>query len=401
MDLHTGWPFWPVRDGLPASYPPLDSDTSADVAIVGAGITGALAAVELAAAGAKVVVIDRDDVAAGSSAATSGLLLYDTDSSFRELSERFGPSVPCRVYTLGLEAIDRLEALCRTLSHGCGFTRRPSLYLASRRRDVRSLRREFADRQNLRLEVELMERRDIEARYSFSAPAAIYSQGTAEIDCYRLVHALLERAAGNGARIYDRTAMTGLRASSGIVTVSTGRGPIIRARRVVLATGYDTGLGEPRGGRYQLASTWCVVTEPLDSFDGWTDRCLIWETARPYFYLRSTDDGRLLVGGEDEPYPQRHRRKDLLASKADVLLARARRMFPQLALEPAYAWAGTFATTEDGLPFIGDLASHPGVSIALAYGGNGITFGAIAAMLIRDAYLGRRHPDAAIFVLPR
>jgi glycine/D-amino acid oxidase-like deaminating enzyme len=90
-----------------------------------------------------------------------------------------------------------------------------------------------------------------------------------------------------------------------------------------------------------------------------------------------------------------------LANKTATLLARVGRMFPELTLQPAFAWAGTFATTEDGLPFIGGLPGHPGVSIALAYGGNGITFGAIAASLVRDAFVGRWNRDAPLFALPR
>jgi glycine/D-amino acid oxidase-like deaminating enzyme len=70
-------------------------------------------------------------------------------------------------------------------------------------------------------------------------------------------------------------------------------------------------------------------------------------------------------------------------------------------LEEAYAWAGTFATTEDGLPYIGELATHPGVWMALGYGGNGITFAVIAARLIRDAFAGHANADANLFGLPR
>src|SRR5262245_41666273 len=90
VDLRTGIPFWMRRGGLPFTYPALDTNLTADVVVVGAGISGALIARELAEAGAQVVVLERHDVASGSSAATTGLLLYDTDTSLAELSARVG-----------------------------------------------------------------------------------------------------------------------------------------------------------------------------------------------------------------------------------------------------------------------------------------------------------------------
>ena len=74
MDLHTGTSLWVAQAGLPASYPPLTGDLDADVAVVGAGVTGAAIAHELSRAGLRVVVVDKRDVATGSSAASTGLL---------------------------------------------------------------------------------------------------------------------------------------------------------------------------------------------------------------------------------------------------------------------------------------------------------------------------------------
>jgi glycine/D-amino acid oxidase-like deaminating enzyme len=178
LDLHSGSAFWPLRDGIPASYPPLCVDLETDVVIVGAGVSGAMAACELARAGASVAVIDRRDVASGSSAASTGLLLYETDASVAEMAEVIGLAGAVRVYHLGLEAIDAIESIC---AGTCGFRRRPSVYLASRRRDVRALRAEFEARQSNDFEVEWLDRKAIREEYDFDAPAAIRAHGTAEV----------------------------------------------------------------------------------------------------------------------------------------------------------------------------------------------------------------------------
>jgi glycine/D-amino acid oxidase-like deaminating enzyme len=66
-------------------------------------------------------------------------------------------------------------------------------------------------------------------------------------------------------------------------------------------------------------------------------------------------------------------------------------------LEVAYAWAGTFGETKDGLPYIGVHPRFPHVYFALCYGGNGITFSVIAAEILRDDFIRRTNRDARLF----
>jgi glycine/D-amino acid oxidase-like deaminating enzyme len=84
-----------------------------------------------------------------------------------------------------------------------------------------------------------------------------------------------------------------------------------------------------------------------------------------------------------------------------MLARRFRQLFPALKLEDAYSWAGTFARTEDGLPFIGQQPGVRNTWIALGYGGNGITFSLIAAEMIRDGILGRQNTDSNVFGFER
>ena len=72
-------------------------------------------------------------------------------------------------------------------------------------------------------------------------------------------------------------------------------------------------------------------------------------------------------------------------------------MFPGAEFEVAYAWAGTFGETKDGLAYVGRSPEWPKDYFALGYGGNGVTMSVVAAGLIADDYLGRENPDAHIF----
>jgi glycine/D-amino acid oxidase-like deaminating enzyme len=66
-----------------------------------------------------------------------------------------------------------------------------------------------------------------------------------------------------------------------------------------------------------------------------------------------------------------------------------------------FAWAGTFANTKDGLPYIGIHKKFPRVFFALGFGGNGITFSQVAANIVRDMIMGKKNPDQHIFTFDR
>lgn len=399
MDLRTGVPLWPWRAGLLATYPPLRRPERAEIVVIGAGITGALVAHALATASVDVVVVDRRDVAAGSSAATTGHLMYETDTELAELSEAVGEARAVRAWQLGLEVIDHIAAVVAGFDDSCGFSRRRSLYLASSSRDARRLETEAAMRSRLGFDAVWLDKATLGARFGVAADGAILSTGDAQVDCYRLTHRLLQAAAALGTRVYDRTQAVRIEENGSGLRLYTDGGQTIDCHRVVWAAGYE-GVEETQRRVGRMRSTWVVATEPLED-EPWRDAPLLWESARPYVYARVTDDGRVLVGGEDEPFGRRHTSERLMNRKTARLVARMADIVPGLTIEPSYRWAGTFSETKDGLPYIGSVPEHPRAWLAMGYGGNGITFSAIAARIIRDEWLGRRSPDAAIFAFDR
>ena len=400
MDLRSGYPFWLLKSGLLADYPSLKHDESCEVAVIGGGITGALVAYHLAQEGVETVLVDKRDIGGGSTAASTALLQYEIDTELHELIGLVGESHAVRSYRLGLEAIETVERLAGELKDGCGFERKTSLYLASRKSDVSKLRKEYDTRKAFGFHVEYLEAKDIESRASFAAPGAILSYGDAQVDPFRLTHQLIQAAKKQGLRVYDRCEVSKVEPSDGGVVLHTGLGFRISGQQVVFATGYESQqyLKQNIGA---LKSTFALISEPCDSFEGWPDRSLIWETARPYLYLRTTSDDRAIIGGEDVPYATAHKSEQLIGRKTKKLQRRFADMFPRLDLEVSYTWAGTFGETKDGLAYIGQTPEFPHAYFALGYGGNGITFSVIAAKIITDLHLGRPNPDADIFRFDR
>ncbi len=401
MDLKSGYPFWAVKNGLMHPFPKLAADARCDVLVIGGGITGALIADELAGAGHEVMVLEQRDIGWGSTAASTALLQYEIDTHMTDLARRYGEAQAVLAYRACAEAIPMLQALARPF-RDVDFGRMRSLYYASRRRHRRVLAAEFVLRQRHGFDVEWLDRDAVRERYGFAAPGAILSGLAGRVDPYRLAYRLFARLQRRGAHVHDRTVADTVTARGRDVLVRTADGVAVRAGHLVIAAGYASQKWLSRSVAVNHSS-YAFITDPIDaSALGPLADTMLWESARPYLYLRCTGDGRLLVGGEDDAVDIPARRDRRVEAKSRRLVRQVQRLYPELPLTPAFAWAGTFAETRDGLPWFGPHPEHGGrVHFAMAYGGNGMTYSMIGAGLIRAGIERRRHPLADLFSFAR
>lgn len=401
MDLKSGYPFWAIKNGLMQAFPPLQTDLRCDVLVIGGGITGALIADELGRHGHYVSVVEQRDVGWGSSAASTALLQYEIDTHMVDLAKQYGEDNALLAYQACADAIPALQQLARQV-RDVDFHRTRSLYYASRRRDRKDLQAEFELRRKHGFAVHWLEPAQIKADYHFDAPAAILSDLAASMDPYRMAYRLLTRLQKRGGHVFDRTVIADITVTSRGVRATTGDGAVILCKQVVLAAGY----ANERWIKQRVArnrSSYAFITDPIHpDLLGPLRDTMLWESARPYLYMRTTGDGRLLIGGDDDSVDLPARRDARVDGKARKLARKVGKLFPQLPLRPAFAWAGTFAETADGLPFFGPHAQWgPRVQFAMAYGGNGITYSMIGAGLIRANIEKRPHPLAALFSFQR
>lgn len=400
MDLVSPRPFWLLRNGLVREYSSLGDDVQCNVVVLGAGISGALIGQRLARAGFEVLVIDKRDVACGSTSASTALLQYEIDTHLVDLTRRIGKRDAERAYRACHDSIDTIERLTAEVGARCTFQRKFSAYFGTRRADIKTLEREARARQEAGIDVQCQGESEIAAHFSFSRPVALISSQAAQLDAHRLAHALIDDTVSQGGRVFDRTTVTEIEPGKREVRLKTDTGHIIRARHVVFATGYESQEYLPRR-IVRLKSTFALASEGVHHFPGWWKQCLIWETARPYLYLRTAANGRILVGGEDVPFRDPDSRDRLVVAKTNRLERRFAEMFPQIPLNVDYRWGGTFGETKDGLAYIGQIRQMPRCYFALGFGGNGITYSAIATGIIHDALAGRQHPDAHLFRFDR
>jgi len=399
MDLRTDYPFWLLDKGILGTYPSLEKNISTEVAIIGAGISGALIAWQLCKAGIRCVMVDRRHVGMGSTAATTGLLQYETDIPLAELAGKVGHKNAAESYLLCSKAIDELAKLGRKFHHAA-FARRPSFQYASFKKDVSALKKEYTLRRALGLELDWLDGEDVKSLYGFNKEAGLLSKQGAEVNAYGLTHGILAACRKMGMEVYDHTNIATINHQRNGVQLITTDKYRIHARKVVIACGYESGAWLPKRVD-TLYTTYAIISEPVPENMGWHQRSLIWETARPYLYLRSAGNHRLIIGGKDDDFSGAGKREEALPRKVKELEKAFSQLFPHIPFKTDFRWAGLFAGTKDGLPYIGRLPQRKHLYFALGFGGNGIVFSQIAATLLRDELTGKKNRNADIFRFDR
>lgn len=140
----------------------------------------------------------------------------------------------------------------------------------------------------------------------------------------------------------------------------------------------------------------CVSEQGIKIHSKLTDT-LVWDTGDPYTYMRTTDDGRLLVGGEDSAtnfsfFQQRTKEK-----KAINLVEKLKTILPGVNFIEDFSWGGTFGSTKDGLPYIGYSPEYKNALFVLGFGGNGIAFSIQAMDIIVDILNGTENKLAQFY----
>jgi glycine/D-amino acid oxidase-like deaminating enzyme len=402
MDIHSGFPFWLVKNGLLADFPKLTENLyQEEVVIIGSGISGALAAHELCNAGFKCTMLDKRILTSGSTWASTAQMNYEIDSSMVQLTDTYSEEFAVGVYEASLQSVESLQKALEDAEVYSCIEPKCSLYLASDRKGVKDIEAEYKMRRKHNFPVDLLDAGQLETTYGIRRERALYHEHAAQMDAYRAaVGLILYHVTKHELKVYTRTMVTGLQAEKDSVLLQTEDGHQIRSRFVVCAPGYESESFLPEK-IMALHSTYALVTQPLADEYFWKDRCLIWESARPYFYLRNTSDNRIMMGGKDIKFKNAKLRDALMEKKARDLLKECNSLFPQIPVDAEFCWCGTFGETKDGLPYIGEHPDLKNVYFALGYGGNGTTFSMIAAQIIRNHLTGKPDKRQKLFSFER
>lgn len=394
-DLKTGVSIWQAGRIQSTSPARLVSDIRTDVVVVGAGVSGALIGEILASDGHDVVVVDRRGPAQGSTAASTALVQYEIDVPLKLLTKKIGKTNAVRAWRRSHLSVAGLTARTTELTISCRLERRASLYLAGDVLDAGGIEREAEARRAAGLETAFLSRAKLEERFGIGRAAGLLGFGNLALDPRGLTGGYLQAAVRSGAKLFAPVDIVDVEANPRNVVATTSAGIKLHCRTLVLATGYEFPKFVPLAG-HKLISTYAMATRP-QAHRLWPERCLIWEASDPYLYMRTTTDGRAIIGGEDEEFVDETARDALLREKIKRIGRKVSKLFPDLDVKADYAWAGTFGASETGLPSIGEIPGRPNCWAVLGYGGNGITFSRTAAEIIRTSLAGGTDPDAELY----
>jgi glycine/D-amino acid oxidase-like deaminating enzyme len=276
-----------------------------------------------------------------------------------------------------------------------------SIYYAASAKDIPPLRKEFEARKNMGFDVAWLRGSDLEKETGIHGKAAIISTLAAQTNAYQFTHALHAASTKQGLKIYDRTKAIAVDHRKNGELVHLENGHTIQAKKIIYATGYET-INYVHKPLVKIRSTYVTISESYPSTETfWNKQRLIWNTADPYLYIRTTPDQRIMVGGRDENFYSPVKRNKLIKTKSKQLAADFNKLVPGCEFIPEFNWAGSFGFTRDGLPYIGTLSKWPNSYFALGFGGNGITFSMIASEIIIGLLVGKKIRGSEVFSFDR
>jgi glycine/D-amino acid oxidase-like deaminating enzyme len=400
MRLRTFESFSLLKNGLLYSYPSLQNDITAEMVVIGGGITGALISHALMEKGYKVLLLDKRDIAQGSSAATTGLLQYEIDVPLIELCEMIGEEAAVLCYKAGIQAINTLAALVQEQNIDCSFKLKGSLYMAHSKKAAVNLRKEYDLRDKHNMGVRWLSSGEVEKEYGLKSYGGIVSTSGGCVDAYKLAHELIQLNVKRGMQVYDQTEINKFNLDDANPSIEISNGIKVSCNKVIFCTGFETTemLKEKIA---TLFYTYACVSEAGIKVCDNIKNSVVWDTDNPYMYMRCTDDGRLLIGGEDSSNNLPFFQQNIKNKKSGKLVKKIAQIAPGITFIPDINWGGTFGSTKDGLPYIGESPEYKNSLFVLGFGGNGITFSVQAMDIILQTLAGKVHPLAAYYKFGR
>ena len=363
---------WAATAAPAPATAPLDTDTQADVIVVGAGYCGLSTALHLAERGVRVVVLEAKEIGFGGSGRNGGQVIPGLKHDPSELLRMFGPEEGQRLVDFAKGTADAVFELID--KHGM---------------DVPRTRQGWIQGAHTPAALQLAERRTRDWQAQGVAARQLGRNETARLlgtDKYfggwldprgggvqplSYARELARAAQAAGVVIHTGTPVTELTQANGKWQATTARGPRVTAERVVMCTnGYTDGLWPGLRKTIINANSFQVATEPLPEAIRKTvlpEGHVSSDARNLLLYYRLDHAGRLLMGGRGTfREPDTGQPGDW--SHLEHVVAK---LFPQAAGVPiAYRWCGHVAITRDYLPHLHEPA--PGLLIDIGCQGRGV-----------------------------
>ncbi len=392
------------ESGKAFSNNPLQGTYETDVAVVGAGITGAATALWLARAGAQVRVLEARGIAAGASGRNGGFISNGTTESYATIIKRYGRERARCLWAFTVRDHEHAVRFIEELEQSgwpCAYRRNGTLKLAAKEAELEQIIESVSLLNEDGWEAKLVQRNELSVQLRKAYFGGAYYPANGELHPARFVTGLAMLAQQAGAVFHDESPVVGITVNEGGVLLDTPDGKLY-ARTLVLATNaWLPEIGALIGANWLSRCITpirgqVIATEPM------SDQLFPCPCSgdEGYQYWRQLPDGRLVVGGwrnrsfdtefqtfDETPNESIQRHLDAFVHETLSL--------PQVRI--VHRWAGIMGFTPDRLPLIGQLPGIPNCYIAGGYTGHGNAFAIQAAQLIGELVLGKTNPDAELF----
>lgn len=396
IDMHNGNLYWPhtyvkedYNDSLEAKY---------DVVIIGGGMSGALCAYRFSKAGYRTLIVEQHEIGSGSSAANTGLMQYMSDKLLHECVEDFGVLEAYHFYKASKEGLQDIGEISKLLHPDVNFIQRDSLFYASKKKHRQTIIDEYNALKRYGFPAEYVTDEQLKTEYGINKYNALITHEDAEINPYIFVNELVKYAHTHyNLHCVEHCELTSYKAYDDIVECELTDKKVL-AQHLIMTTGYAKNeITKKYIRREAFVASYAVVTKPTDI---WKDKVMIWESARPYLYIRHVPGNRVLIGGLDES-TEKIPSKRHINERGKQLMKAFNKLFPNIEVEMDYAYGARFGETKDGKPFIGKLKDNAEVYGLYGYGGNGTVYSSFGSKLLLDMVDGKYNPLSEIFKLKR
>jgi glycine/D-amino acid oxidase-like deaminating enzyme len=373
-----------------------------DVAVIGAGFTGLSAARTLAKGGARVAVLEAENLGWGASCRNGGMVLSGLKLGIPALLKRYGHQAAKRMYAASLESIDCVEEIVREEGIACDFARCGHLEVACKpkhfeefRSGAETIEQEFGRR------LKIVEKKELRSEIGSAIyHGGIVDEASAGVNPARYVAGLGCAAAKAGAEIHEKTRVTGLeRAASGGESgwkVTTSRGAVPAKDVLVATSGYTSGVTPSLQKKIIPIGSFIIVTDVLrrELARELSPRGrMIYDSKNYLYYYRLTPDRRMLFGGRAAFFPEN---ENTVRESARILREGMIRVYPQLRdVRVEFVWGGTLDFAFDIMPHAGRMDS---MYFSVGYAGHGVAMATLLGKKMAEAILSGRdeNPFAGI-----
>lgn len=374
---------WITRKNSP-EYPSLSSGVETDVLIAGGGITGLTTALLLQQKGLKVVLLERTQLASGTTGASTGHITSAIDFYYHKLIKSLGLESTKEVYMATVKARKLIENLIATHDiKDAKYEVIPATYFADKVEQIDALQKEKEAMLNIGLAT--MDLPDLALKGSL-AQFSVAGQGM--MDTVGYVKGLAKAFVDGGGQIFEHSPVEDFHHVKDKWHIRSGEFFII-AEHMVHATHTPMNINPVQMEMIPYNSYVMVVKTKAEIKKG-----LYYDFNDPYHYIRSCyvgDELCYMIGGTDSKTGKKNEQNNQLKKLEEYI-------HYKFGIEKIhYSWSSMYFEPANHLPYIGKNPLGKNSYIATGFSGDGLTFGTISAMIISNQISDGYHHLENIF----